>query len=274
MSALTNLEKTLSLLWTNEPARSRYLKDGQLPDEEFSKTITESLDERGVRTYAELISIGRNDLMLSVYPGCARLLNKKWKETVDDYFATCPPKHYRLNMSAARFSQYLKDNRLDLLQKFPYLSDLADYEWVELQLMEDRQLVNPQPHEALSRPEQFEKSAPIVNPVLSLRYYNYQVPLIVEYLRDGEMPRNITPRDVIVAVYRDPETHIGRYVEVTPGIAHLIEQAQGAPTSYADLATLAISYSKATNPQEALLEFFEIIEKLQSLRLFVGTQAL
>ncbi|MBX9877042.1 MAG: DNA-binding domain-containing protein [Candidatus Obscuribacterales bacterium] len=274
MSALTNLEKTLSVLWTNESARSKYLKDGRLPDGEFSKSITEAIDERGVRTYAELIAIGRNDLMLSVYPGCARLLNKKWKETLDDYFETCPPKHYRLNMSAANFSQYLKDNRADLLQAFPYLSDLADYEWIELQLMEDKRQASPEPYEPLSRPEQFEKSAPIVNPVLSLRNYNYQVPVIVEYLRDGEMPRNITPREIMVAVYRDPETHMGRYVEVTPGIACVIEQAQSAPTSYADLATLAISYSKASNPQDALLEFFEVIEKLQSLKLFIGTQAL
>lgn len=269
---LRDLEKTLSVLWTNESARLKFLKDGQLPDGGFAAQVNEQIDARGIRTYADLIAIGRCDLMLSIFPGCARLLNKKWTETVDRYFENCPPDHYRLNMAAHGFSNYLKEFRHDHLRKFPYLSDLADYEWIELQLMEDDRQINLLPHAALSQPEHFEKQAPLVNPVLSIRNYNYPVPLIVDYLREGQLPRNISPREVVVAVYRDPETHLGRYVEITPGIAQVIMQAQDKSTSYADLASVAILYSKAGNPEAALLEFIEAVEKLQELNLFIGSQ--
>ncbi len=271
-TSLSDLEKTLSVLWTNETHRLNFLKNGKLPADEFAKSITSTIDERGVRTYAELINIGRSDLMLSVFPGCARLLNKKWQETIDDYFQTCPPKHYRLNMSASSFSEYLIEHCPDHLRKFPYLADLADYEWVELQLMEDAREIKALPHKPLSEPVHFEKMAPVVNPVLTIRNYSYPVPVIVDYLREGQLPRNISPRDVYVAVYRDPETHLGRYVEITPGIAQLISEAQEKPTVYADLAVTAIAYSKAGSAENALLEFFEAVEKLQSLNLFIGSQ--
>lgn len=273
-ASLTDLEKTLSVLWTNEIHRSRFLKNGELPEADYAKSVSEPIDSRGIRTYAELIEIGRNDLMRSIYPGCARLLNKKWKETIENYFETCPPKHHRLNMAASSFSQYLKEYRNDLLAKFPYLSDLAHYEWIELQLMEDVRKIEPLPHEKLSQPEHFEKLAPVINPVISIGNYNYPVPLIVDYLRDGELPRNISPREVVIAVYRDPETHLGRYVEITPGVLKVIEQAQVKPTSYADLAALAISFSKAESPEAALVEFIDAVEKLQSLKLFIGSQSI
>ena len=272
--SLTDLEKTLSVLWTNESSRLDFLKSGKLPEAEFANSITSTIDERGVRTYAQLISIGRSDLMLSVFPGCARLLNKKWQETIDGYFETCPPKHYRLNMAASSFSEYLIEHCPHHLRKFPYLADLADYEWVELQLMEDARQIKVLPHMPLSEPVQFEKMAPVVNPVLTIRNYKYPVPVIVDYLREGQLPRNISPRDVYVAVYRDPETHLGRYVEITPGIVQIITEAQAKPTVYADLAAVAIVYSKAASAESALLEFFEAVEKLQSLNLFIGSEAI
>lgn len=266
-ASLNQLEKTLSVLWTNQSARASFLKDGQLPN-----ALDESIDARGVRTYAELIHIGRSDLMLSIYPGCARLLNKKWQSTINHYFETYPPDHFRLNMAARGFSQYLKEFGQDHLKKFPYLSDLADYEWVELQLMEDARQIEPKPHKPLSEPEQFEKQAPIVNPVLAIREYDYPVPLIVDYLRDGELPRNISPREVIIAVYRDPETHLGRYVELQAGIHQLVKTAQESKTSYADLASLAIAQGAGDSVEARLIEFIEAIEKLQSLNLFIGSQ--
>lgn len=269
-ASLRDLERTLSVLWTSEIHRSNFLKNGSLPTDEFAQSMTSEIDERGVRTYAELIKIGRSDLMLSVYPGCARLLNKKWQETIDDYFETCPPKHYHLNMAASSFSEYLIEHCPQHLRKFPYLADLADYEWVELQLMEDAQQIKVLPHTPLTEPVHFEKFAPVVNPVLTIRNYNYPVPVIVDYLREGQLPRNISPREVSVAVYRDPETHLGRYVEITPGIVQLITEAQTQPTAYADLAATAIAYSQAGSAESALLEFFEAVEKLQSLNIFVG----
>ncbi len=271
---LRDLEKTLSVLWTNESARANFLKNGQLPvgSCDDSNQISGQIDARGVRIYAQLINIGRSDLMLSIYPGCARLLNKKWPDTVKSYFDNCPPKNYRLNMAACGFSNYLKEYRHDHLRKFPYLSDLADYEWIELQLMEDDRQINSLPHATLSQPEHFEKLAPLVNPVLTIRNYNYPVPLIVDYLREGQLPRNISPREVAVAVYRDPQTHLGRYVEITAGVMQLITEAQAKPTVYADLAATAIAYSKAGSAESALLEFFEAVEKLQLLNIFIGSQ--
>ncbi|MBX9770285.1 MAG: putative DNA-binding domain-containing protein [Candidatus Obscuribacterales bacterium] len=252
-ASLRDLERTLSVLWTSEIHRSNFLKNGSLPTDEFAQSMTSEIDERGVRTYAELIKIGRSDLMLSVYPGCARLLNKKWQETIDDYFETCPPKHYHLNMAASSFSEYL-------IEHCPQ----------HLQLMEDAQQIKVLPHTPLTEPVHFEKFAPVVNPVLTIRNYNYPVPVIVDYLREGQLPRNISPREVSVAVYRDPETHLGRYVEITPGIVQLITEAQTQPTVYADLAATAIAYSQAGSAENALLEFFEAVEKLQSLNIFVG----
>ncbi len=229
------------------------------------------LDEKGIRLYAELLRIGHQDLMASVFPGCASLIGDQWPQTVDDYLEHYPPDHYNLNRAAQRFPQYLAAFGERFLRRYPFLVELADYEWLELELIEHPGVVMTCPHQPLASPEQFERWRPVVNPVLVVRRYRYPITGIVEQLAEGlALPDDLAPAPATVIVYRDPDNDC-RFLEVTEMTCRTVELARSGRHSYKDLIASALSEIHGADPQECVVEFMEMVEKLQSLKLFVGS---
>lgn len=279
--SLREIESTLCKLWMNRSARERLLSrsaprkkhDSQIEADSLSPELFRVIDKEGIRLYANLLNIGHQDLMENVYPGCAKLIGEKWSEVVDDYFEKFPPAHFNLNRAAESFSKYLSKFGDRYVRKYPFIVELADYEWVELELIEHPGDVRTCPHQALTSPEQFEALSPVVNPVLAIRRYKYQITGIVEHLEgDCCLPKDVEPQLTCVIVYREPDTHSCRFLEVGEMTARIVAVALESQTSYKDLIALAVSSSGGMDPQQCVLEFLELVEKLQEMKLFVGSK--
>jgi hypothetical protein len=278
--SLHEIEKTMRMLWMDRKEREAFL-DGQTGKKkkaaasrvsEVSPELLGEIDKNGVKLYAGLLNYGHQDLMLSIYPGCAKLIGDKWEDVVDHYLEKYPPEHFNLNRTASRFPEYIGKYGDRYLKRFPYLAELADYEWIELELMESDVAIEVCEFTSLTTPEHFEQWAPVVNQVLLLREYKYPITNVVDHLEDDCcLPRDVEPAQTFVAVYRDPETNFCRFLEVGQSAAKVISTAQAARVPYRDLLGLAVSMSAAQDPQQAVVEFLELIEKLQSLSLFVGS---
>lgn len=280
--SLREIEKALYSLWTDRKARdiafpaagSSKKKAASSLAESISGELLAQIDRRGVSIYADLLNIGHQDLMENVFPGCARLIGDKWSDEVDNYFVKFPPDHFNFNRAAERFSEYLSKFGDRYVRKYPFIVELADYEWLELELLENPGRVEKFPHEQLVSPEQFESLRPVVNPVLAIRRYKYPVTGIVEHLEgDCCLPRDVAPKPCCVVVYRDPVTHDCRFLEVGEITARVVEAALESPTSYKDLIALVVSTSGGMDAQQCVLEFLQMVETLQEVNLFVGSVA-
>jgi hypothetical protein len=277
--SLHEIEKTMRMLWMDRKERERFLdgksskkKQQTAKVDEVHPELLTAIDKNGVKLYAGLMNYGYQDLMLSVYPGCAKLLDDKWSDVVDHYLEKYPPSHFNLNQTARRFPDYLTKYGDRYLKRFPYLAELADYEWIELELMEVDREIAVHDWSSLSAPEHFEQFAPVVNPVLLIREYKYPITSVVDHLEDDCcLPRDVEPDDTFVAIFRDPDSGFCRFLEVGQAAANIIRTAEAAPTPYRDLLTMAVSASEGNDPQLAVMQFLELIEKLQSVRLFVGS---
>ncbi len=280
---LRDIEKTLATLWMNRQAREQLIfsestgkkRDRAKPDGLLPRDLLEQVDREGVRLYAELLNIGHQDLMENVFPGCAKLIGQRWSEEVNNYLEKCPPSHYNLNRAAERFPEYLLKFGLRYMRKYPFIAELADYEWLELEMLEHPGLIKTFPFEPLTESEQFERLRPVVNPVLALRRYKYPITEIVEHLEsDCCLPKDVQPKPIQVAVYREPESHGCRFFELGQMAARVIEAAQEKPTAYKDLIALAVMTSQGVDPQQCVVQFLEMIEKLQEVKLLVGSAPL
>ncbi|HEY9677899.1 MAG TPA: putative DNA-binding domain-containing protein [Drouetiella sp.] len=266
--SLHEIESSLSTLWLKESVRESLEKGSST----IAPAIAENVDKSGVELYATLLAYGQQELMNSIYPYCAKALKKKWEQTVKEYFLKYPPNHFNLNRAAKRFSEYLKEDRGDLMEKYPFLAELAEYEWLELELLEVDEVVALQPNLVLAKPEHFIQYAPLLNPVLILREYQYPVSAIADKLAANKSVAKTKPERSRVAIYRHPQTNHCKFLDVGEVAFEVIQASQQKPKSYADLISLSVEKAANLDPQKTVVEFLDLIEKLQELQVFIGSK--
>ena len=236
----------------------------------FDIAVTELNDESwssSVELYSGLIGLGYLQTMSSIYPACRQLLGEeRFASTVEHYIKQHPPEHYRLNLIGSRFPLYLSKLSQNSLE-FPFICELADYEWTELLLMEDRRKIAPLCFAKMTSVSQWQSQQPVLNPVLELRYYNYSIPEIVSLIVDGADSRILSESPVCpttVAIFRDPHNESVRFLELKPVPASLLALLKMRTVSYwALLEKLQASFSEPSVEElvaniAVLLTFFHM----------------
>lgn len=279
MSSLREIEKTISTFWTNRDARA-WLAEGADPANapEIVKSINPEIlkqaDHKGVALYGRMINYGHHDVMDSIFPFCAKLLGQQWEEVVEDYLLRYPPGHYNLNHICRHFSEYLVKYGQSHLKVYPFLHELADYEWLELEKIEDTSVIVHGDKASISSPEQIMTLGPIVNATLIIRDYQYPIAEIAARMEsDRKVRRKVPPKPTSVAIFRDPETHRVRFLELGRAAASLIKALQrGEADNYQSLLKLAVALTPELGPDQAVLDFLQLVEDLQASHLFTGSQ--
>jgi hypothetical protein len=273
--SLREIERTLGSLWLDSEARAWLLSggEGKRPAslEEAPQDILDKCDLKGVNLYGGLISYGHKDVITSIFPYCCRLIGKKWDATLEDYLLKFPPDHYNLNRLCKRFPQYITEYGGKDLKRYPYLAELADFEWIELEKMEQDVFIALHGHESLTTPEQISHLHPIVNPTLTIRHYNYNVLALTERLESGAKPGKVDPDPTAIAIYRQATSHDCAFVELSDTAAKVVELSAIKPTTYQNLLSAALAFSHEVEPQQAVLDYLEMIEDLQQMGVFVGS---
>ena len=278
MSSLRDIEKTISTFWTNRDARL-WLAEGADPAtapaavKDIDQEILHAADHKGVALYGRMINYGHHDVMDSIFPFCSKLLSNEWEDVVDDYLLRYPPDHYNLNRICRHFSEFLVKYGQKHLALYPFLAELADYEWMELEKIQDDSFINRGDATAISTPEQIMTLAPIVNSTLIIRKYKYPIAEIAVRMEAGhKVRRKVPPKETYVAIFRDPESHRIRFLELGRAAAALVKAVQIEAADYQSLLKLAVSLTPELTPDQAVLDFLQLIEDLQTAFLFTGSQ--
>jgi hypothetical protein len=82
----------------------------------------------------------------------------------------------------------------------------------------------------------------------------------------------VEPKPTSVALYRDPYGHHCRFLELGDLAAAVVDTARKSQQSYAALAELVVGLSGERSAEQSVLEFLELVDKLQSVYLFVGSK--
>lgn len=218
--------------------------------EEHLASIDDSLESRGVRMYSSLLKNGRIDLMSSIYPATSKFLGKKFEGIALSYCesAVCPS--YNLNKAASGFASYLSS--AEISERHPWLSELADYEYLELEVLEaldERDACEGGTKELA--PADYALFGPRLTGVLRLRDYKYPVPELEEKILNGEkLPRRVKPVSSHNVVFRDANEDC-IFIEIDAFKMALIKRMAQSASNYADILRHAVGIADA-EPQEAV----------------------
>lgn len=276
---LRDIEKALYELWNKREKRELFLR-GDWPDG-VHPALAGHIDERGVRLYSSLMEIGRQDLMASIYPVCKELLGKSFAALVNDYFEKMPPTHFNLNQSARRFPEYLKENAEKQLKRYPFLCELAEYEWLELAVMEDEAEIQSNLIGLSDAPDplQFAATFPVLNPTLVTRAFKYPIADIIEAVEAGEkMPRRQRTQASYTLFFRCPEREHCRFLQVGELPYELVQRMRknlvgssekSRHCNYGELITFAVG-QVGGDAQECVEDVLELIAEFKTKGLIIA----
>lgn len=154
----------------------------------------------------------------------------EWNEFLNDFTAKRLRRSPIAHDVSEEFAVYLqKKYHGPLLKKYPYLPELAHYEFLELKLLFDRN--RPLPKDVEKRfPQDLQNWAPVLNPNRALRTYRWPVHYVSA---DYCSPRQVRPGRYSLLVYRDPESLAVRFVEPNALTADLIRSMATGRSSLA-----------------------------------------
>lgn len=277
MPSLRDIEKTVGTVWLNREVRNWIMSGANKSKapaiaEQLNSEVIAQLDRKGAALYGRLINFGHHDLIESIFPFCKKAIADDWDSIVEKYFHHYPSDHYNLNKICRHFSQFLSDHGGKLVEKYPYLPELADYEWLELEKLEDQTDIIRAEQVSICDLQMISKYAPVVNQTLILCKYDYPIAEIANNFESAKRPRKkFAPKKCNLCIYRDPDTHRVRFVELGEASAAIVETAAKQATVYQDLLRQTIDLTPELSPQTAALEFIELVEGLQTDNIFVGS---
>jgi hypothetical protein len=196
--------------------------------------------------YEELLFASVEDTLGSLYPYTKRFLEDEgWYPLVEQYRRSYPNRSYQLYRAAEHFPGFLSQ-QAHLLKKYPFLVDLAYYEWDEIEILNAPDEPRP-PDFQLGFPDSVEGLSywsPLSNPARRLRTFGYHVPELLEYLKTVETISpakfKIAPKPSEILIYRDSEQLSARFFLLTPLTAKFIAKMVPGVTYYEIFQSLQV----------------------------------
>ncbi len=268
---LIEAQKALVELWINGDCRRQFLQS--TTDDYADYGDLSNLSKSGVTLYARLLRENTENLLDSIFPVCRQLVSEQlWSEIIEGYLRQCPPESFHLNAAAQNFPGFLQayDNGR-LSTSFPFFSELADFEWIELAIEEEPIRVPIGDCTPLTSQLAITSLTPTVNPVHALRSYNFSVPNLAEAIISGRSDDLVEFESKISLVFfRDPHTHLCRTLELGGAAERMLCAAKDNQKTYAELVQVAVAASQPAELEESVNSALIVLEKFHEAGLFVG----
>jgi len=210
--------------------------------------------------YARLIRNLWDDTLSSAYPVTYALVeNTHWHFWVDEFLGHFPVSTHFLWQMADEFRHFLMEEKPSGTENYPFLSNLLDFEWIEIELFNA-----PDQTRLLKWNEELKRDKPILaNPEIKLMVFDYPVHL--------PEPETWTERkgSWFVAGCRNPDDFQIYFTGISPAAALCLEQVQQCPLTLFELT----GWLRQTTQTEIQVHtIFTLLENLQKNSLILGTE--
>lgn len=226
-------------------------------------TALQGLEGRRLALYEELMFNTVVETLGSIYPYCYRLISRDgqwetdWSSLVEAYRRAYPNVSYKLMGAVSSFPEFLA-GQCALLQGYPFLPELALYEWLEMQVLNlpDSPIALSM-QAAVPSLEQWDAHAPVWNLARQLQAFQFHIPEILEAMNTEErdfQAATVLPKPVDILIYRDPQTLEVRFFCLNGLTAQLMQLSDRSNHSYSELmaALLAVSPVLQAVPAEII----------------------
>lgn len=187
----------------------------------------------GLQQYRRLVFNIINDSLQSAYPLTYELLTEnEWRMLVTEFFNNHACQSPQVWTMPSEFYEYLIENNYAIIQKYPFLPDLLEMEWLEVEvfMMEDIPVDYEQGNKLLP-----DKKL-VLNPEHRIAHFSYPV-----HLKNASQISEDDRGNFFLLMHREPETSKVIFTDLSIFFARLTEILAGQPCSYKELASLTSS---------------------------------
>jgi hypothetical protein len=227
------------------------------------------IEPRRMKIYAELFYNNVQGFLASAFPVLRRITpDERWHALVRDFYARHESAEPLFHQIAGEFLKYLdqrKRRRAVSRDDWPFLQQLAHYEWVELALtVADTELT---PQLADPRGDLLE-GVPVVSPLAWPLAYDYPV----HRIGPDFLPREPGAQPTHLIVYRDRHDDV-KFMEANAVTARLLELLRGRrrASGRAQLRRLAREL-KHPQPDAVVAQGAAILAGLRERDIILGTK--
>lgn len=176
----------------------------------------QGIEARRMNIYNELFYNNVEDFMATTYPVLRDICgDSKWHGMIRDYFTRHHASTPLFHEMPREFVKYLEHEREPANDDYPFMLELAHYEWAELAVSVSDQTVNMA---GIDPDGDLLEGIPVLSPLAWPLSYRFPVHKISsEYLPDAPPAQ---PTYLIVYRNRQDEVH---FIEINPVTAHLLQ---------------------------------------------------
>ena len=166
--------------------------------------------------YRDLLYRNVESFLANSFPVLRKVIkDDDWHSLMREYFKNHQSRTPLFPKMPQEFLQYLQDNEETAENLYPFLLELAHYEWVELALSIDSREIR---QDGLDTGGDLLSGVPVLNELSWSLAYNYPVHRIGPDYLPGEKPAQPT----CLLVYRDGQDSV-RFIELNPLAARLVD---------------------------------------------------
>ena len=224
----------------------------------------DGIEARRMQIYNDLLFNNVEDFMSSGFPVLRTITSdEKWMRILRDYFEHHNAGTPLFPEMRREFLKYLEHERINEPDDYPFMLELAHYEWVELALNISDQEIDLQ---GIDTETDLLDAVPVLSPLAWPLSYQYAVHRIgPDYLPEqpGEQP-------TYLVVYRDLNDEV-HFLELNPVTAHLLQLiSQDEQQTSRQMLTSIADQLQHPDPEVVIQGGLQILNDLKNRNVILG----
>ena len=227
----------------------------------------EDIEDRRMAIYRDLLYHNVESFLANSFPVLRKVLkDHEWHSLIREYFKNHQSRTPLFPRMPQEFLQYLQDDKETAESLYPFLPELAHYEWVELALSIDTREI---------RQDRINLSGDLLSgiPVLNELSWSLVCQYPVHRVDSDYLPVEKPGRPTCLLVYRDRRDRV-RFIELNPLAARLVDclkQNAGKQTGREILMEIAGEIAHP-NPGVVVKGGHTVLEDMREKQIVLGTE--
>ncbi len=183
------------------------------------KPAPAGIEDRRMKIYRDLIYNNIQNFIGNSFPVVRKIIpDEEWHQLMRDYVRDHQAQTPLFPKMPQEFIKYLQASGHEILSRYPFLLELAHYEWIETSVSLDNRELD---FTAISREGDLLSSMPVLNPLAVPLAYQWPV----HTLGPDTCPDEAPAQPTFIVVYRKPDFDVS-FMILNDVSARLIEKLQ------------------------------------------------
>jgi len=224
------------------------------------------VEDRRMRVYRDLFFNNISGFMANGFEVLRSCMNDDaWRALMRDFYRDHASRTPLFTQLYSEFVTYLNEEREPQAGDLPFLTELAHYEWVGLDLL---LAPDPQPDTKLDPDGDLFEGRPVLSPLAHALSYNFPV----NEINQGNQPTAPLATPLYFLAYRNTDDQV-KFVKLNVVSARLFELIDTRPElSGNDVLNLIVDELQHPKPETVVAGGQEILNKWRELGVVLGTR--